>query len=316
MRPLTLVALLAGALLAGCSAGDGDGAAKPGDGPSAQELGLQATASTGLVRGVVVDDAIRPLANVTVTLQGVGGAVQRTDPTGAFGFDGLQPGTYFVKATKLGYFDSQQSAEVVAGVTEPPAVKIQLAVDASFRAYFEVQVYEGFIECTTSFLVLCGAPNTIEPIMCSEFGACYGNVTNDRFTFTQFFQANATMVQTELVWQTNQAASPELTLSAEALTADCKNTDLSTVLNHTTGPSPIHVRVHDAILRDYEIGPRCGVYFSIFAGDATGDPTGQDIPLGVTVEQRFTAYTHAFYGYMPPAGWRFSDDDTVPMPPQ
>ena len=74
--------------------------------------------------------------------------------------------------------------------------------------------------------------------------------------------------------------------------------------------------MHDAVLRQYEIGPACGIYFSIFAGDATGDPTGQDVALGVTVEQRFTAYTHAFYGYLPPADWRFSDGDTVPAPPQ
>jgi hypothetical protein len=305
---------LVASVLAGCAGGKG-GAAGPDDGPSAGDLGLQATDSTGLIRGVVVDDAIRPLANVTVALQGAGAQATHTDATGAFGFDGLAPGTYFLKASKLGYFDAQQSAEVVAGVSEPDAVKIQLAFNALYKPYSQTFVYDGYIECTTSFLVLCGAPNTVEPFVC-DLGACYGNLTNDRFTFTLFFDPNLTMVQSEMAWSSTQAASPELFLSQEALTADCPNTDLSTLLNGTTGSSPIYTRLYQPVLEDYEIGPRCGVYYSVFAGDASGDPSGLGLALGATIEQRFTIYIHAFYGYLPPADWRFSDDSIVPPPPQ
>ncbi|MFA5944221.1 MAG: carboxypeptidase-like regulatory domain-containing protein [Candidatus Thermoplasmatota archaeon] len=305
LSSLGLVLVLA---LAGCSGGGGDGT--PDDGPSADDLGLQATASTGLIRGVVVDDAIRPLANVTVTLQGETPVSKKTGAEGAFGFDGLTPGTYFLKAVKLGYFETQQSVEVVAGVTDPAAVKIQLAFNAGYQPYVESKVFEGFIECTTSALVLCGAPNTLEPLSCEFFQVCYGNLTNDRFTFTLLFGPNVTMVQSEMVWSSTQAASPELFLSQEALTADCPNTDLSTLLNGTAGASPIYTRLDETVLDKYEIGPTCGVYYSVFSGDTQGTP------LGVTVEQRFTMYVHAFYGYLPPADWRFTTDETVPQPPQ
>lgn len=313
LAALSIVALL----LAGCSSGDPPAASD--DAPGATDLGLEATETTGLIRGIVVDEAIRPLANATVTLVGDVPVRQTTGSDGAFGFDGLAPGTYFLKVAKLGYFDIQQSADVVAGLANPDAVKVQLVRDVSFQAFSEAFVYEGFIECTTSALVLCGAPNAIEPLMCAGADPlpplCYGQLTNDRFTFTQFFSPNATMVQTELVWQTNQAASPALYLEVEALTPDCPQTDLSTTLNGTSGASPIFVRVFSETLEEYEIGPDCGIYYSVFSGDATGDPTGEGVPVGVTVEQRFTAYTHAFYGYLPPVDWRFSVDSTVPPPP-
>ena len=316
-RAILALAILATAL-AGCSGGDG-GAPAPSDGPSAEQLGLQATESTGLIRGVVVDDAIRPLANVTVTVKGSEERQQRTDASGAFGFDGLDPGTYFLTASKLGYFDAQQSAEVVAGVTDPPAVKIQLAVDVGYKPYFQAIVYEGFIECTTSVLVLCGAANAEEPLLCAEFNLCYGQVTNDRFTFTLYFDPNLTMVQSELVWATNQALSPELSFTQESINPDesCPPISLDTApMNGTSGPSPLFTRVHADVLQEWEVGPKCGIYYSVFAGDASGDPTGQGVPVGATVEQRFTFYIHAFYGYLPPADWRFTGDEVVPAPPQ
>jgi hypothetical protein len=33
------------------------------------------------------------------------------------------------------------------------------------------------------------------------------------------------------------------------------------------------------------------------------------------MQQRFTVFTHVFYGYIPPAGWRFTDEGVVPLPP-
>jgi hypothetical protein len=316
----SLLALVATALLAGCFSGGGGSPSGP-DPADPAGLGLQATPTTGLIRGIVVDQAIRPLANVTVELAADPPREARTNADGAFGFDALAPGTYFLKVSKLGYFPAQQSAEVVAGVAAPDVVKVQLAQDVSFRAYHEAVVYEGFIECTTSFLVLCGAPNTLEPSLCGGLDplppVCYGTLTNDRFTFTLFFGENVTLVQSELVWTSTQAASPELSYQQESLNADesCEDTTLSEDLNHTDGASPIMTRLHRNVLEEYTIGPVCGVYYSVFSGDATGDPTGQGVDAGVTVQQRFSFFIHAFYGYVPPADWRFSDDSTVPPPP-
>lgn len=304
---LIAFAVIPFALLAGCSGGGAEAAGD--DVPDATDLGLEATSTTGLIRGIVVDEAIRPLANATVLLTGDVPRTMSTGPDGAFGFDGLAAGTHFLKVSKVGYFESQQSADVVAGVANPDAVKVQLKRDVSFQAFFEAFVYEGFVECTTSVLVLCGAPNTLEPFAC-DLGACYGNVTNDRFTWYQSFTDNATMIQSELVWESTQAASPELYFEMELLHEDC-TTD-TTFINSTRGASPIFTQVHAEDIEDNGIGS-CPIYYSIFAGDATGDAAG--VPIGATVEQRFTMYMHAFHGYLPPAGWRFTADNAVPAPP-
>jgi hypothetical protein len=37
--------------------------------------------------------------------------------------------------------------------------------------------------------------------------------------------------------------------------------------------------------------------------------------VGATLEQKFSHYTHVFYGYTPTPGWRFTSGDPVPPPP-
>src|ERR1041385_6406528 len=100
MRSFAIVAVLAGALLAGCSSNNH--AATPA-GPSFDDLGLQATQTTGVIRGVVVADAIRPLAGAKVALSGPEGRTTNTTAQGTFGFDGLAAGTYFVRVSKAGF---------------------------------------------------------------------------------------------------------------------------------------------------------------------------------------------------------------------
>src|SRR3954471_7065827 len=103
-RGIVVAILLSGTLLAGCTGG-AKGKANSGATADFTDLGLEATASTGIIRGIVVDDAIRPLANATVGLQLADGKTQNTTSAkdGVFGFDGLAPATYFLHITKLGY---------------------------------------------------------------------------------------------------------------------------------------------------------------------------------------------------------------------
>jgi hypothetical protein len=95
MRVVALVALLAAALLAGCSGSNPSD--KSSTEPTFDDLGLQATSSTGVIRGVVVDDAIRPVAGATVSLTGESTGETVSTAAGTFGFDALAPGTYFLK---------------------------------------------------------------------------------------------------------------------------------------------------------------------------------------------------------------------------
>ncbi len=97
MLRLSIAAALLAALLAGCSGGGGGDSSVDDPVPV-----LEATDTTGVIRVVVYDQAIRPLAGVTVeVLLGTGSiAEQVTGEDGFAGFEDLQPGSYFVKARK------------------------------------------------------------------------------------------------------------------------------------------------------------------------------------------------------------------------
>ncbi|MEA3203556.1 MAG: hypothetical protein QOI63_1231, partial [Thermoplasmata archaeon] len=92
-RPLAAVLLMA--LAAGCSSTASKGT------PQESLPPLEATATTGVLRIVVVDDAIRPLGNATVTATS-GALVEkgRSDAAGFVGLKGLRPGTWIVAAGK------------------------------------------------------------------------------------------------------------------------------------------------------------------------------------------------------------------------
>ena len=311
MRTLAVVALLAGALLAGCSSPSEDTQSETG--PSFDDLGLQATSTTGLIRGVVVDDAIRPIAGAKISLLGDAPKEAVTSDEGTFGFDGLPAATYFLKVNKLGYREAQHSVDVVAGVAEPPSAKVLLAADPSNMPYVEDYVYEGFVECTTAVFVACGAVNLLTE----------QNVTNDRFTWDQYVSDGATMIQSEMMWTSTQAVSPQLYFEMEALNGECPELDENdNFLNSTRGDSPIMARITAEQIQTYSIGSACPIYYSLFSGGPVCTPptpvpevgTLNPICPGVTFEQRFTMYIHAFHGYLPPDDWRFSSGEPVPQP--
>ena len=87
-------------------------------------------------------------------------------------------------------------------------------------------------------------------------------------------------------------------------------------INSVEGPSPLMDNVTAEQAQKAKIGNGTGLVFSIFSGDATNGQV--PVPVvggpGLTVEQRYTFYIHAFYGYLPPATWRFSSDGPPPPP--
>jgi hypothetical protein len=173
MRSSAIPALLFAALLAGC-AGNGSPQGTSATEPTFDDLDLDATATTGVIRGIVVDDAIRPVAGAKVTLKGDAPRETTSTEAGTFGFDSLAPGPYFLTVSKPGFSEAQASAEVVAGVAEPPIVKVLLNVDAANLPYFEAYVFSGFIECMTPNVALCGLVNGVV-----EIATGTQNVTQD-----------------------------------------------------------------------------------------------------------------------------------------
>jgi hypothetical protein len=195
-----LVAALMVALgLAGC-AGEASG---PEDEDAEEEvfddLGLEATETTGVIRGVVVDQAIRPLAgaNVTLTIPGGGKESVRTGEAGTFGFSDLDPGTYFVAARKLGYNSTQTAVEVVAGLDDPPVTSIMLEENPAETPYVQVYSYEGFITCGVAIVVTSVGCTTVTTV---------ANLLGDSYIWNQQLEIKPDWAQGELVWDQTQPA--------------------------------------------------------------------------------------------------------------
>lgn len=99
----------------------------------------------GGLAGVVVDEAIRPIAGASVRLPTMD-AAETTRRDGTFRFDGLPPGPYLLHADAPGHDGAQALVEVEAG--EVTRVRILLIAQASNEPYQVTQAFEGFAEVT------------------------------------------------------------------------------------------------------------------------------------------------------------------------
>ncbi len=285
LRPLLALALLT-TLLAGCSGG------KPDD-PAADltaDLGLEATSTTGVIRGVVVDQAIAPVAGVLLTLQG--GQNATSNEAGAFGFQGLEPGTYFVTASKAGFADVQESVDVVAGVAEPPVVKVQLLADPSSLPTYEVFAFHGYLEC--SFVI----PGFFVP--------CEG-VGNDHNAATFAINGEATFIHVTLVWDATQAFGRNLYFNV------LDNYDQYNVPTWNGGPSPLFGDANATAIGESSINEQQEFIIEV-SGDGEGVPGVAPGLVGASVQQAFDAYVVVFHGFEPPEGYNYYEDGE-PQPP-
>ncbi len=112
--------------LAGC-ADESKPATTSTDDPT---VAVEVTDDTGAIRGVVVNDAIVPVAGATISILNTE-LTTSTDENGAFGFSRVIPGTYFGTVSKDLHAEVQFNVEVVAGVEAPEIVKVQL--DRQFK---------------------------------------------------------------------------------------------------------------------------------------------------------------------------------------
>lgn len=316
VRPVVAVLLLV-VFLAGCSGGSGG----PGDDdPDVPDL--VATPSTGVIRTVVVDAAIRPIAGAEVEVSQGGAALQtqESDANGFAGFQGLAPGTYFLHVTKAGFLEARQSVEVVAGIPDPPVAKVQLTARTGDLPFYQEYKIEAFLECSASIGNWCFIANYYPCLVMTTAGQpCLGNVTNDNSFFDIPLDAGRTpdWLQGEMVWESTQAAFTYMNWRFDV------DDPTTPTLDHTrgaTGPSPILVTLPRDDMVDWGLTFNSTLAVEAFhAGSPTvcdNDPTGDDLCVytGAAVEQRFSYIVHVFYGYTPPEGWRFSTEGIVPQP--
>ncbi len=103
-------------------------------------------AGHGIIRGVVVDEQIRPILGARVIVVGVTFETT-TDEDGAFVFEGLADGLYRVRASK----DRHVTQEILVDLTGSTAsAKILLLVDPEMVPYHTTHYLRGFQEYPVS----------------------------------------------------------------------------------------------------------------------------------------------------------------------
>jgi hypothetical protein len=308
MSPLRL--LLAASLVSLALAGCASKATSDSETTTVEGVDVNATSTTGVIRGIVVDTAVRPLQGVHLSLK-VGEKTMTTDSltNGGFGFQGLAPGTYFIIASKPGYNEVRVSADVKANDNSPALTKVALEANPSTRPFVESYVFKGFMDCSTTAgapgagslgIALCSIPNGLtcglDPVPCVE------NVTSDNTQVHYQPQRVPTWVQSEMVWDSTQSLGSDLSLM---YSWDCGDDNGGFLCDHeVSGTSPLLLTADGAAIEKVGIGNSTDIYVRVF-NTAAASAGGA---LGATLEQEFTVYTHVFYGFAPSEGYRFSKD--------
>lgn len=110
--------------------------------------------------GVVVDEAIRPLAGAEVRLPGLD-LTRTTDRDGSFGFNDLYPGPYYVVANMTGYYGAEAIVKVDAD--EFSRAKFVLKAIPPPDPYHVIQSFAGFADLTN------------DPVTTAMFGSIFCN---------------------------------------------------------------------------------------------------------------------------------------------
>ncbi len=112
----------------------------------------------GHIAGIVVDEAIRPVENVSIRIPGLD-FESRTRRDGSFAFADLRPGPYFLTANATGYYPAQVEVDVVED--RFVRVKFVLTSIAPPEPWHEIQKFDGYAEVTEPIVILGG------PLLCN-----------------------------------------------------------------------------------------------------------------------------------------------------
>ncbi|MEA3166564.1 MAG: Carboxypeptidase regulatory-like domain, partial [Thermoplasmata archaeon] len=274
--------------------------------------GLDVSPTTGGIRGIVVDQAIVPVNGAKITLSG--GKNTTSDEEGLFRFTGLEPGDYFVSVAKPGYTAVQQSASVVAGVADPPIVKVLLTRLTTAQPYLDHFKLDGFYECAFSY----GDPgNPFITDSCDmAVRTAYDGVNETTGSPPPFLPRN---VQRNINTQFLDVPMDTYSIVQEGYWTDEAVPVMMILLSST----PID-NACDCSDKDYmDVTMANPTYNRIDRFDEAGKDT-EAVPLGESVAARgflsweakstaqnlrFTVITTMFHNYVAPEGWTFETKD-------
>lgn len=295
--------LLTTMLLAGCSSSPAPGTAPQADAPTPgaeadfTELQLEATKTTGVLRGVVVDTAVRPLAGANVTVHP--GALQAfADGQGRFGFEGLEPGSYVVRAEAVDFIGQQATVTVVAGDDAPTPVVLSLEAVLGTEPYVDAFAWDGYMQCS---LIAAGFFFT---------GCMASDYTEDDSRKEDFVARLPDFLQSELHWDSTQALGDNLCMKHYAR----RDSDFEPITDtqgrsaQACGGVPVIQAFDQAHLNATHVGGERGIERVVWVDYAVPQA------LGMAMNQRFSLYTHVFHNFLPAEGWTFGKDG-APTPP-
>lgn len=277
MRAVCLALAL---LLAGC-AGEG-GEAEPD-----AFKDLDATKETGVIRGVVVDQAINPIQGAKIAAT-PGGLETLSDATGSFGFSGLEPGVYFLTVSAPYHTSVQTSAEVKAGVDKPPVLRV--AIQSLPKPVPAIQSLEWRF-------FMDGSVAALERAVVAG-----GFLGQGSFGKRLEIADNASWVQSELIWDAAQPLASDMLLQTR-LYEPGSNDDF-TGTQSAAGTSPL---IH-AWSNSTETDRADRIGYTLFVWTGT-------YPAGFTIAQDVYLFTHVFQHFTPDEGWQFGRDGAHAVPP-
>ncbi len=284
MRAIILLLSLSLVAFAGCADSD---AVQPTNDETIADDTVRATDTTGVIRGVVVDNAIAPIVGAKVAIKSLELETESLED-GSFAFSDLEPGVYFLDVRKLGYTSVQASATVEAGIDKPPVVRIQLEEDLESLPFSTVEVFAGYLQCGAGF----GGVGALNPCALTE--------SVNTFDIPALPDLNTS--QLEMVWKGTNAFGDGLGLgiyNPSTTASDFVGVD---------GGSPLVLRVAgDAIEEHY--GKDMESYLArVFPG------AGSDVgTVTVVLEQRFEIFANHSYGFAFDEGWLFIEDGEHPI---
>ena len=305
MRVLVALALVSLAL-AGCA---DEAPAEPETTELGIDEGLEATDTTGIIRGAVVDNAILPIAGVTVAVQGME-LETITDEAGEFGFDGLPAGTYFLEFTKLGFNTTQASATVEAGVDRPDAIVIRMIPNPTTAPFYESEQLRGYLAC--------GAPVFATSVGCTTWGPI-SDATDSDGIFPREWSRLPQHVQGELVWENTQIFGGQFIW--ELSPRGWPSTPQPAWGHRDVTPSPALAYMNQTHIEGEASGESVsawmmehGMNYRIFAGPNEACDGIYGFGCGLTLDQEMDLFLHDFYNFNPDEGWRFTVDGDPVIP--
>jgi hypothetical protein len=298
MRVLLAVAVFLIAGMAGCA--DTNEVAPTDAAPE-----VEVTSTTGGIRGVVVDDSITPVEGANIFLPTTGDSAL-TDAEGGFAFSRLEPGTYFIQATRFGYSDVQASVVVEAGIEKPPSVRIQMPKLDVGEPFDNTLKFDGFYECAFSLFFITDSCDMAARTAHDEGSPTPRHVQNNINTAFYTMEGSTLALIQEGFWDTS--ALPKFRASVASAPIDnlCDCSD-TVFLESISDTGYTYGRL------DNEGGAWPPVDGSDFAVRGF-IPFASGAEVNYALNVKFELFTTFFENYQPAEGWNLEERDDYPRP--